>query len=83
GHLNIVKLLLRLGVDAETCIRSLYIAAIKGKPEIAEALIDHGCNVHGDDDGGETPLTCALQNRHDEVVRLLCTRGANLAAEEE
>lgn len=82
GRLNIVKLFLRVGVDARTCFQALYVAANKGKLDIAEALLVHRCNVHGYEDGGDTSLKFALENRHDQLVRLLCKRGANLVAEE-
>jgi ankyrin repeat protein len=83
GHLNIVKLLLRLGVDIETCTRALYVTATVGQADIMEALLDYGVSVDGYNDSEITPLMSALENRHDDVVRLLCKRGANLAAEEE
>lgn len=83
GQPGIVKLLIRLGVDSRTCARALHSAAGNGKTEIAEILLDYGCHVNGFNDGGRTPLRDALTNRHDEMVRLLCKHGADLAAEEE
>jgi ankyrin repeat protein len=50
---------------------------------MVKTLIEYGCDIHDLGDGRGTPLTWALQGRHDDVVRVLCQHGADLGAEEE
>lgn len=55
----------------------LHIAAEKGNTQIAVLLINAGAQVNLTTDGGKTtPLTLAVINAHNEVVRLLLENGA-------
>jgi ankyrin repeat protein len=85
-HVGIVKLLLRRGAAVDgtdsTGMKAIHIAAEHGNLDIAKTLIEHGCDINDSGDGRGTPLTWALRNKHDAVVRLLCQHGADLAPEE-
>ena len=85
-HHGIVKLLLRRGATVDgtdsTGMKAIHIAAEHGNLDIAKTLIEHGCDINDPGDGRGTPLTWALRNKHDAVVRLLCQHGADIAAEE-
>jgi ankyrin repeat protein len=85
-HSGIVKLLLRCGAAVggtdSTSMTAMHIAAEHGNLDIATTLIEHGCDINHPGDGRGTPLTWALRNKHDSVVRLLCQHGGDLAVEE-
>jgi ankyrin repeat protein len=86
-HHGIVKLLLRRGAAVDgtdsTGMKAIHIAAEHGNLDIAKTLIEHSCDINDPGDGRGTPLTWALRNKRDAVVRLLCQHGADIAAEEE
>ena len=43
-------------------------------------LLDHGADVNVKDEDGETPLFCASNNGHKEIVKLLLEHGADVNA---
>lgn len=55
----------------------LTIAAYTGQTEVIEVLIEHGAAVDLPDEGGSSPLLCALQNRHVAAARSLLAHGAD------
>ncbi|KAK6080563.1 hypothetical protein SCUP234_05109 [Seiridium cupressi] len=57
----------------------LMMAASSGRPEVVEALLDQGANVHTLNSIGENALHCLSQNRpYDKrTVELLCAAGAD------
>lgn len=58
---------------------ALMVAAynIQGKPEVVRMLLEHDANVNAKDNGGETALMMAVQNKNMEVVNLLLAHRAN------
>lgn len=55
---------------------ALQIAALAGFTEIVKMLLDHGCEVNTINGLGDTPLEDAMDNGHEDVVRLLTDAGA-------
>ena len=49
----------------------LHWAAQRGYTAIAKLLIDAGADINAVNTNGETPLQCAKENRHREIVALL------------
>lgn len=56
----------------------LYLASKLGFVPIAEFLISAGSDVNVVNISGYTPLTIAIRNKHDEIVDLLLTAGADI-----
>jgi ankyrin repeat protein len=81
GYLEIVQALLgregtdvnRSGVGGDT---ALHEAALKGRIEVARALLQAGANARKSNDNGETPLHYASENGCIEIVRALLEAGA-------
>jgi len=83
GNAAAARILLNRGVDVNkgtelTKETPLHKAAELGNVEIATMLLDAGCVVDQPDNRGSTPLLCAAQEGHVNVVQLLVERGANL-----
>lgn len=59
----------------------LHIAAVSGSTGAVEWLIDRGVFVDSVDEDGNTPLhlaaMCPVEGRCDDVIRILCDRGAS------
>lgn len=55
----------------------LHIVATSGDYQIVEALIKAGTNINAQNTHGETPIRQAAQNGHVQIVKLLCSYGAN------
>ncbi|HEY3743055.1 MAG TPA: ankyrin repeat domain-containing protein [Bryobacteraceae bacterium] len=55
----------------------LHMAARRGSPLIAEALIECGAHIDPRDSTGDTPLRRAINCRRPDVARLLLAHGAN------
>ena len=84
GHTEVVKLLLKLGVDltvhnwrGET---ALTVAAAEGQAEVVELLLESSAdiNIQGKGSAGRTALMKAVERRNTEVVEILLKHGADV-----
>ena len=84
GHTEVVKLLLKLGVDltvhnwrGET---ALTVAAAEGQAEVVELLLESGAdiNIQGKGSAGRTALMKAVERGNTEVVEILLKHGADV-----
>ena len=84
GHLEVVRLLCKLGVDVNAARASqrtpVYIASQNGDVEIVRLLCEFGANVDAATKNQVTPVYAASHQGHLDVVELLCELGANLNA---
>lgn len=75
---------LRLLTDLEQTDRDgrtlLLNAAFYNRPQIAEYLLERGCNVNAQDSSGFTPLHAAVQSDSLPMVQLLLRHGADINA---
>jgi ankyrin repeat protein len=55
----------------------LHVASEFGYLEPARLLLEHGANVHAQDDRGKTPLRISSENGHLQVMHLLLQHGAD------
>lgn len=79
--------LLLVGMVIAGCASPLMIAAYKGQSDVVRELLNNKDvdinekNKYADTSGytgGYTPLMCAVENGHIEVVKLLLDKGANV-----
>ncbi|EER93669.1 hypothetical protein BDA96_01G143800 [Sorghum bicolor] len=59
-------------------VTALHAAALDGKLDTVRYLLDNGADPNKKDEPGEVPLHCAAKYGHDEVAKLLLSRGANV-----
>jgi len=71
GHIDIVKFLVTKVVDDA----SLLYAILGRQKEVVELLIQHGVDVHAND---EYALTLAIDKRYTEIVECLIKAGADV-----
>src|SRR6266702_4684703 len=87
GHLQIVRLLLRHGVDVDArdyaSCTPLGFASQSGHRDTVQCLIDHGADVNLKGDDHNTPLTLAAFNGHIDVVRVLLEHNANVNSQDD
>ena len=82
GHLQVVRYLLRHGVDVN--IRNtesstpLLLASWKGHRDIVQCLLDQGADLDLRDKWYNSPLTLAAHYGHVDVVRLLLDHNADV-----
>ena len=91
GHIDIVRILLEHGADADAHnkfgLTVLTSASYKGHTEIVQILLEYGANVDAcydvddddadDDDVDKTALMAASLKSHFNIVQLLIKHGAN------
>ena len=76
NHDNVVHALLcdsqcRVNAKGQDGYTALHYSCIYGNVDIARTLVKHNANVNARTDSGDTPLTLAAMNRHDNVVHAL------------
>jgi len=59
----------------------LHYAALTGRKEIAELLIDNGADVNEKTDDGRTPLDFTKQTKQKAIANLLRKHGGKTAEE--
>lgn len=84
GNIEDIKSYLKRGANANesdfcgfTC---LHEAALEGHVDVVEILLQNGADINAQaDENGyyETPLMDAAENKHEETVQLLISKGAN------
>nr|XP_054757410.1 ankyrin repeat domain-containing protein 65-like [Lytechinus pictus] len=83
GHLDIVKYLVRHGVEIEDKDRRgnspLHHAAYGGHLDVVEYLVGQGALVEKIDWLGKTPVQIASSGGHQDVVEFLLSKGAKPA----
>ena len=82
---DIVKLLIDLGANINTCDSAgntlLHHAAEGGHVWLAELLMGNKkLNVNIENTAGETPLTKSIMNEQEDLIKLLLTKGAQVAS---
>ena len=87
GHLRVVQLLLRHGVDVDVQDDEnrtpLRVASQSGHCDVVQYLIDHGANVNLKGDGQNTPLNWAAYGGHVDVVRVLLQHNADVRTQDQ
>jgi hypothetical protein len=87
GHGNILSLLIKHGADMEGQSVAIYggtplhRAALNGRVQIGQCLLDLGANINARDDDRDTPLINAVMQGHVEFARMLLERGAVIDAQ--
>jgi len=74
NHKEIADLLIQKGADV-----SLHTAAQHGLLEKLKELISKGTDVNAKNNAGETALEVAIQEYHQDIVRLLIDKGAEVS----
>ncbi|KAF2193473.1 ankyrin, partial [Zopfia rhizophila CBS 207.26] len=58
---------------------ALHVAASHGNEDMAMLLLDHGANIHAEEDkSGYTPLDMAVEEDRQRMALLLLQRGADV-----
>ncbi|KAF3931705.1 Ankyrin-1 [Dactylella cylindrospora] len=83
GNTSVLQYLAKHGADLNTVIRfdectPLQLAAMKGKLDIIETLLESGANLNGAAGRFGTTLHYALMSRKEPVVRYLLENGAKV-----
>lgn len=80
GHCNIVRLLLKYGVDVNFCNENgaspLYIACFNGHTEIVKLLLQEGADINLCSKSDISPLYVACQNEYKTIVHILLNNDA-------
>lgn len=72
-----VEILLDAGARVNADEHLLHAAAACGSVSITRKLLDLGLDVNKRDSSKQTPLIAAIENRDQEMIDLLCERGAS------
>ncbi|KAJ8132969.1 hypothetical protein O1611_g657 [Lasiodiplodia mahajangana] len=85
GREDVITALINYGTElhalTEDGYTPLHVATIRGKAGSTERLIQLGANLEFRERNlGSTPLHCAAQEGHIDIVRILSNHGANLQA---
>jgi ankyrin repeat protein len=84
GQLATAKVLLAHGADPlvrqALGLTPLHEAALLGRRDLIDALLDAGAEINSRADDGRTALTEALRGKHTEIAAYLRSRGAREAA---
>lgn len=72
-----VEMLLDAGARINADEHLLHAAAACGSVRITRKLLDLGLDVNQRDGSKQTPLVAAIGNRHQDIIDLLCERGAS------
>lgn len=82
GDLETIKALNDTGVNWRICDYDqrtpLHVAASEGKTELVEYLLKNGASVHSRDRNNDSPLRCAIDAEHEDVIKCLVDCGAHL-----
>ncbi|XP_054773946.2 ankyrin repeat domain-containing protein 17-like isoform X1 [Lytechinus pictus] len=82
GHVDIVKLLLEYGADANAQSSAgntpLMYACNGGHEEIVKILLDQGANIEDHNENGHTPLMEAASSGHVNIAKILLEKGAGI-----
>jgi hypothetical protein len=82
GHLQIVRSLLRHGVDVDVRgddeSHAVAICIKSGHRDVVQCLIDHGADVNSQQDDHDTSLIWAAYGGHVDVVRMLLKHHADV-----
>lgn len=68
------------GEDVKSLGEALYYAALDGRTEAAEFLLDHGASIEARNSQGETPLMAAARFGQNATLKFLLDRGAEVDA---
>ncbi|KAN0130191.1 hypothetical protein V8E53_011948 [Lactarius tabidus] len=86
GHLQVVRHLLRHGVDINfrdsENDTSLQLASWKGHLDVVQCLLEHGADIDLPDQFYNTPLIMAARLGHLDVVRLLLDHNADVHSQD-
>ncbi len=86
GHLQIVQLLLRHGVDVDIQAfvdrTPLRFASQSGHSDVVRCLIDHGADANAKEASEDTPLNWAAYGGHVDAVRVLLERNADVHSQD-
>uniref|UniRef100_A0A665SW84 Uncharacterized protein n=1 Tax=Echeneis naucrates TaxID=173247 RepID=A0A665SW84_ECHNA len=81
GHIEIVKYLLRMGIDEPNSFgnTALHVACYMGQEAVATELVNHGANVNQPNKCGYTPLHLAAVSTNGALcLELLVNNGADV-----
>lgn len=82
GDVEKIRALLAGGVNPNERNRSnwtaLHCVGMRGKPEIARLLVEHGADLEAEEDLKETPLVTACRFGNAEIIPVLIELGANV-----
>lgn len=63
--------LIQGGDDAKDKASPLHLCCQWGLVRVLQTLIDHGANVNALDSSNKTPLHIAIENQHEEIIKIL------------
>jgi ankyrin repeat protein len=83
GHLNCLKVLIEQCqcsvniMDNNNCTPIFYAATLN-QPEVCEALINYGANLHVQDSKGRTVYHCAAARGQLNCLKIICQKNADI-----